>query len=593
CKSPTIMTSYRFLTLLLLGWCLGAHGQSPLWIRTFGSEFSDGGIDHEIDTDDAGNSYVTVISQPNYSFRENGTLQTIFDPQVPGGHRLIKFDPSGVPEWGRSWDVGDDARFLKLATAKDGHCYVAGVFTDATADLDPGPGTAVFPGEAREGNPEIYFSRFDKDGNTLWVKTIRYHQYGGVPYGEMITGLEVDADQNIYLTGFINDTLDFDPSANDAIFHASTGNVKHYLAKYDRDGNYQWAFTLDADLIVLSRPILALDAMGRPMLYGGMFGTVDFDPSASEFLLDGNNGVRFVARYDGDGQFLAAFNLPALFIQQLVPDQSGGFFLSGNFRDDIDMDPSANDHILTAATNIVDPDPINPFLARYDANTDLLWAFNFAMKAGGDDAPRVIANNQDTLILIGSASGEWDIDPSPADTVLEVGEFIARFDPNGNFVDVYSDTRIAFSLRGVAVDAQNNIHISGAAYPDEDLDIFTDGVATIDPLFGDGSDLFVAAYPGNGFVLDALTTPTLPSGTVKVFPNPGRDRVRVLRQGVHPAEATVYVTDLQGRSMRVPTPWSAHQKTYDMDVSQWTPGVYIIRVTSASDSHTHRLVVGR
>src|SRR2546423_9791748 len=54
----------------------------------------------------------------------------------------------------------------------------------------------------------------------------------------------VDINGDIYATGSFQGTnIDFDPSAN-TFFLSSSGSSDCFVAKYDKDGNFKWAFKI-------------------------------------------------------------------------------------------------------------------------------------------------------------------------------------------------------------------------------------------------------------------------------------------------------------------------------------------------------------
>ena len=110
-----------------------------------------------------------------------------------------------------------------------GNIYIGGSFQN-TVDFDPGVGTVnhVF-----EGSYDCFVEKLDVNGNFIWVNTF------GSTGQEEVESIKVDQSGNIYLTGFFEETVDFDAGAG-TIPLTSNGGEDIFVQKLDDSGNLLW-----------------------------------------------------------------------------------------------------------------------------------------------------------------------------------------------------------------------------------------------------------------------------------------------------------------------------------------------------------------
>ncbi len=116
-----------------------------------------------------------------------------------------------------------------------------------------------------------------QDVSLLWAK-----QMGGASSdgGESIV---VDANGNVYTTGYFNGTADFDPGPERLILHLLVlENI--FISKLDASGNFVWAKKIGAASDDDEGFSIAVDASGNVYVTGYFFGTVDFDPGPGTLL---------------------------------------------------------------------------------------------------------------------------------------------------------------------------------------------------------------------------------------------------------------------------------------------------------------------
>ena len=271
-------------------------------------------------------------------------------------------------EWANSIGGTGSERGYSIATDTSGNVYVTGYFQD-TADFDPSANTVNL---ASNGGLDIFIAKYDAAGNYLWAFNI-----GGTgwDYGYSID-IDPTGSEDVYVTGWFSDTADFDPSVNIANL-TSNGSEDIFIAKYNANGNYLWAFNIGGTGWDKGYDI-TIDPVGSGNLYvtGCFWDTTDFDPSANTANLTSNGGYDvFIAKYDANGNYIWAFNVGGPGTDEgldiaIDPAGNGDVYVTGPFGYTTDFDPSVN------TANLTSNGSYDIFIAKYDSNGNYIWAFN-------------------------------------------------------------------------------------------------------------------------------------------------------------------------------------------------------------------------
>ncbi|RZK68874.1 MAG: hypothetical protein EOO92_22645, partial [Pedobacter sp.] len=142
---------------------------------------------------------------------------------------LAKYSPSGILQWIKTIKVDMARNNLKLALDGQDNIYVNGSFN---YQLDFG----VAPMLMSSGPQDIFIAKYSSGGNLLYHKS-----FGGSDATMLNAGLAIGTDNSLYLTGNFSGKVDVDPSSSVSELK-SIGTVGMFLAKYDDNGNHQWAF---------------------------------------------------------------------------------------------------------------------------------------------------------------------------------------------------------------------------------------------------------------------------------------------------------------------------------------------------------------
>ena len=156
-------------------------------------------IGSSVSLDAKGNLYTAGSFEETVDF-DAGPLSYLLKSNGARDIFITKMDSKGELIWAKNigGDKSDDGRYM--STDLSGNIYITGTF-QGTVDFDPGPG--LFP-LTSQNKDDLFILKLNADGNFLWA-----YQFNASTYID-INALVLDAQNNVYLTGYFNERIDFD-----------------------------------------------------------------------------------------------------------------------------------------------------------------------------------------------------------------------------------------------------------------------------------------------------------------------------------------------------------------------------------------------
>lgn len=155
----------------------------------------------------------------------------------------------------------------------------------------------------------------------LWVA-----QAGGADW-DFGRDIATDDAGNSIVTGYFRDTATFGDTTL-----ASTGDYALFVTKYDEAGDFLWAVAAGADgTDDVSGEGVATDLWGNIIVTGQFEGTAIFEDTT---LTSAGGGDIFIAKYDGDGNFLWVVQAGGTDYEagiSVATDDSGNVIVTGEF----------------------------------------------------------------------------------------------------------------------------------------------------------------------------------------------------------------------------------------------------------------------
>lgn len=340
--------------------------------------------------------------------------------------------------------------------------YITGHF-QGTADFDPG--AAIF-NMSSLGYQDVFILKLDSSGQFIWAK-----QFGASNGNHEGLSIAVDSLGNVYTTGAMAGTADFDPgvgtfyltSAND--FHDGFIYYDVFVSKLDSSGNFVWAKQFGGFSHDYGRSI-SVDNFGNVYTTGEFQDTnVDFDTGAGIYPLSAQSIDIFISKLDVNGNFKWAKQMVGKGVDggtAIATDNKGNVYSTGLFQDTCDFDPGVVIYNLTSTSYY------DAFISKLDSSGNFVWAKQVGgvgtwMTNGGK---AIAVDSSSNIHVTGYFHGSGDFDPGPNSftltSVAGMDIFILKINSSGNFIwakqmgGAYDEM-----AQSVALDLSGNVYTTG------------------------------------------------------------------------------------------------------------------------------------
>jgi hypothetical protein len=548
-----IVSFLIFIILLSLYQLSFAQISSYQWANRLSSTLLDESFSIAIDND--GNCYVTGIF--------TGTAVLDDTTLVSRGKTdifLAKYNPSGLLSWVKQVGGKEDDDGYAVYTDNDGHCYLAGSFSD----------TAYFENDTLicfDTNIfyfDIFLAKYTLDGDLLWVKR------AGEQYWDEAFGICTDASGQIYITGSYWGTAKFDNITLTGLYGlGATDGFDVFIAKYDTAGNALWANRMvekgwdrGSDVAVdLSGNCYVTGGFQTALLFGGFGG-----PSLTATGGEGDEDI-FLVKYNPAGNFIWKTSAGGGKFDQaraITVDEENNVYITGVFNDTASFDSTKK--ILSFGFNDI-------FIAKYDSTGQVLWAKG-AGSTGDDGGNDVITDREGNVFICGYFGETAHFDNI---NIEGGGLFIAKYNPEGEaywIKQISEPTNLAKSL---VIDRGGDLIVTGVY---ENSATFGSTV-----LNGQGqTDVFITK-------LDTMTVTNLPFNAPsrphrfylsQNYPNPFNPRTVISWQLASGSDVKLTVYNLLGQ--KVVTLVSERQKAghhqVEWDATDFASGIYYCKIVA-------------
>lgn len=181
------------------------------------------------------------------------------------------------------------------------------------------------------GGTDAFICKIDSLGNLVWAKSI------GGSSTDIAFGVNVDDSNNIYIAGYFENTVDFNPSSSLTNNISAVGFQDVFITKWDSNGDFIWANS-----------------------YGTPGSEIPFD-----LCLDNNNNAYITGTYrlmnmphsdvfvtkfnfDGSKSWTRIFGGAYTDIGYAVKNKGSQLYLTGTFSDTVSFNSSVSSNILIA-----------------------------------------------------------------------------------------------------------------------------------------------------------------------------------------------------------------------------------------------------
>jgi len=360
------------------------------WTKTIGGTGEERA--GKIKTDLNGNVYATGSFENTVDFDPNAGT----DNHTSGTRRdifITKWNADGTYGWTRTMG---DWRFdagIGITTDKIGNVYATGVFR-LSVNFNP-LGSDVHVSNNQFG--DIYITKWNADGTYGWTQTM------GGTYRDWGLSVATDSNNNVYASGYFNNTVNFNPTGSD--IHTSTNNNDIFITKWNADGTYGWTKTMggngynEASMIVLD---------SKDNIYvGGLYSaTINFNPTGSDIHTSAGGWDIYVTKWNADGtygwtQTVGSTSSDVGF--GLTVDSTDNIYTSGYFSGTVNFNPTGTDNHTSNGVQDI-------FITKWNADGTYGWTQTIG-GSGFDQSSGIIAGSNGDIYATGRFRDTVDFDP--------------------------------------------------------------------------------------------------------------------------------------------------------------------------------------
>jgi hypothetical protein len=285
---------------------------------------------------------------------------------------LLKLNSNGQFVWARQLDGTSDQNHLTAMTIGNvDDVLILGTCTD-TIYFDGPQGQAAI---AQPWYSECFVASYSDNGDFQWGKVI-----GGYvsqsPYSHVVypTSVVTDADQNVYMTGQWNGTVDFDPDP-DTNYLSAIQSTDAFLLSLDPMGNFRWVKALGG-LGSQSANSLVISQSDQSIFVFGSFTTViDLDPGPDTLAVtatQSNYTDAFILSLNMNGVYQWAKTITGTrnkYVYKGDMDSYGNLFLMGMFNGEMDLDPGPEESLFQSPSSSW----YSVFLSKFSSSGTFIW----------------------------------------------------------------------------------------------------------------------------------------------------------------------------------------------------------------------------
>ena len=342
-----------------------SFGQS-IDVDNSGNVYVGGGFSDDIDFDPSINGS-TVIKSNNdeFDWKEDGFVLKL---SATGELQWVKTLGGAQNDSVRRVVVDSANNVLYLAGRSESD--FAGINLDgniATLEFDSTPAAGLVDGSGTDSGDDFSFVQKlnAANGNLIWNKAF-LADVSNDDSDNSISAIAVNfADGSLFVTGYFDDTVDFNPASN--VSHSSssqTGDEDLFFVKLDTNGNYLWHGVLgnpagsdegpDAIHFGNNKLYISGDYSGAALVGSGTAANI----ATWDSMIPHSNGGQdaLMLQLDPvDGDFIWARNFGGTDYDtgdSFAQDSQNNVYFAGQFRNTIDLDPTVGVINFTAQDGV-------------------------------------------------------------------------------------------------------------------------------------------------------------------------------------------------------------------------------------------------
>jgi hypothetical protein len=307
----------------------------------------------------------------------------------------------------------------------------------------------------------LYFSFFILNFSFAFGQSWTWGAAGydvGVKASAYCSSVASDMSGNAYTTGFYSGQLTL---GSHILYNNYTNGI--FLAKYDANGNVLWVVQPGDSLSDSYTTSITVDASGNSIITGEFNGTINFGNYTLSSVY--YNNTFFIAKYDPSGNVLWAqgsnYQSASSYAEgySVTTDKNNNIYVGGTFSDTIKI----GNYVLTSWAQYTYA--YAPFLAKFDANGNVLWAkTTSSINTGNTSTVAVTADNKGNAYLTGNFADVVTFGSYHLVSLNVPSAFLVKYSGSGNVLWAKQSDNVTLlgstaSATSVITDMSNNIYI--------------------------------------------------------------------------------------------------------------------------------------
>ena len=365
-----------------------------IWAKTFGSASDDFGYSIKVDGEGsvlvAGLFSLTCDFDPGESLEmrtSNGSYDAF----------LLKLDADGNFVWVNTFGGNNYDKCNAIVVDENSNICLAGSFQEVV-DFDQ---SNDFDVRTSSGAFDFFVMKVNQNGSFGWVKTMGSNLYDNA------NSIEIDANNNFYITGEFCNTVDFNPGSAE-FFMVADGSSNAFVLKLDSLGEFVWSKSFQSNAVSVGHSITVGD-LGEAYVVGAYQGELDYDSGVDSVLTVSNGGWdMFVVSLDSNGNYVWGKSFGGVEngdrVSSISFDQNSmSIFATGYFRSPVDFDPGPDEFVLSPLSNNA-----TLFILKLNLYGEFSWVKTIASQEGSSAGIQITVDNFGNLFLGGGFGGTVD-----------------------------------------------------------------------------------------------------------------------------------------------------------------------------------------
>lgn len=439
-------------------------------------------------------------------------------------------------------------------------------------DMDPGLDEYLIQSS---NSSDGFISKFDKNGNLNWAKTITGYDI------QYVSDVDIDASKNVYLIGTFRGNVDLDPGTGivNYVFSGFYNGMNTFYAKWNENGEYIWSDVFQSDDCYGQK--IQIDLQNNIYLIGQFFSEMTINTNLNQETIQSQYFNQYIVKIDLNRNLLwfknsvnstdpSNGNYGSAFVSNSTAiDNANNLIISGVFRGSFDLDYNSSiNSIISSLTTYTDC-----FIQKVSQNGDAIKLKTF----GGiytDEINDFVINSNNEIFVVGNYQDYI--------TLLINGEYEGFNANTTNLFLIKYDENFEITYFKEFRGYHNCSIVSGKSIElDSDESIYLGGY-TFNPILFDIDNTIYSVNNEEDCLLIKLNSSlelNEKNNKFSIFPNPSSDFIHI---NSNSEINLIEIFDLNGNLIH-------KTNSSNIDIREFSSKFYIIRITSENETYQYKL----